>query len=74
MPPTKLFIVRHGFRLNWVNSYWKSETGLARDPPLAAYGVEQVQQLAEYLASIENRPTLIFSSPYCEQRPYLFCV
>jgi hypothetical protein len=28
-----------GFRLSFITTEWKSVTGLARDPPLAAYGV-----------------------------------
>ncbi|KAG0708913.1 histidine phosphatase superfamily [Suillus ampliporus] len=33
-----IYIARHGFRLNWINTNWTSPTGLPRDPPLAAYG------------------------------------
>ncbi|TRM66379.1 histidine phosphatase superfamily [Schizophyllum amplum] len=62
----KIFIVRHGFRLSWITNNWKSETGLPRDPPLAAYGVAQAEETARYLASLPEyeRPTAIFSSPY----------
>ncbi|KAJ7706129.1 histidine phosphatase superfamily [Mycena rosella] len=61
-----IYIARHGFRMNWVNSTWKSETGLPRDPPLAAFGVSQAQELADYFLSLpeDQRPTAIFSSPY----------
>ncbi|KAJ6503502.1 phosphoglycerate mutase-like protein [Mycena vitilis] len=61
-----IYIARHGFRMNWVNTTWKSETGLARDPPLAAFGVTQAHELAAYFLSLpeEQRPTAIFSSPY----------
>ncbi|KAF8626518.1 hypothetical protein AX15_004823 [Amanita polypyramis BW_CC] len=66
MTVEKIYIVRHGFRLNWVTTNWKNETGLPRDPPLAAYGVAQAQELATYFSSLpkEDRPTAIFSSPY----------
>ncbi|KAF8203613.1 histidine phosphatase superfamily [Pholiota molesta] len=62
----KVYIARHGFRLNWVSSAWKSPTGLARDPPLTAYGETQAEELCQYFLSFpENeRPTAIFSSPY----------
>ncbi|KAJ8496107.1 hypothetical protein ONZ45_g12590 [Pleurotus djamor] len=62
----KIYIARHGFRLNWVNTNWKSPTGLPRDPPLAAYGETQAKELADYFLSlpVEERPTVIFSSPY----------
>ncbi|KAJ7169928.1 phosphoglycerate mutase-like protein [Mycena filopes] len=61
-----IYIARHGFRMNWVNAVWKSETGLPRDPPLAAYGETQAQELADYFLSLPEieRPTAIFSSPY----------
>ncbi|KAJ7487652.1 histidine phosphatase superfamily [Mycena galericulata] len=61
-----IYIARHGFRMNWINSNWKSVTGLARDPPLAAFGETQAQELADYLLSLpkDQRPTAIFSSPY----------
>ena len=43
-------------------------SGLPRDPPLAAYGLTQAQELAEYFLSLpeDQRPTIILSSPYCE--------
>ncbi|KAF8168057.1 histidine phosphatase superfamily [Crassisporium funariophilum] len=62
----KIYIARHGFRLNWISTNWQSPTGLPRDPPLTAYGETQALELAEYFQSIpeEERPTAIFSSPY----------
>ncbi|KAF8807447.1 phosphoglycerate mutase-like protein [Phlegmacium glaucopus] len=62
----KLYIARHGFRLNWINSIWKSPTGLPRDPPLTASGEVQAEELKDYFLSLpeEERPTGIFSSPY----------
>ncbi|KAH7883632.1 phosphoglycerate mutase-like protein [Phlebopus sp. FC_14] len=62
----RIYIARHGYRLNWVDTNWKSATGLPRDPPLAAYGEAQAQELASYFRSLpeEKRPTAIFSSPY----------
>ncbi|KAL0580407.1 C6 zinc cluster transcription factor-like protein [Marasmius crinis-equi] len=61
-----IYIARHGFRSNWVTSNWTSPTGLPRDPPLAAYGVTQAEELAQYFLSLpeDQRPTAIFSSPY----------
>ncbi|KAF8528138.1 histidine phosphatase superfamily [Hysterangium stoloniferum] len=62
----KIYIARHGFRLNWVTNIWKSPTGTARDPPISAYGEKQAQELAEHIASLplDDRPTAIFSSPF----------
>ncbi|EKM61005.1 uncharacterized protein PHACADRAFT_190138 [Phanerochaete carnosa HHB-10118-sp] len=61
-----IYIARHGYRLNWVTQNWKSETGLPRDPPLAAFGHTQAQELADHFLSLPEvqRPTAIFSSPY----------
>ncbi|KAK1236190.1 C6 zinc cluster transcription factor-like protein [Marasmius sp. AFHP31] len=61
-----VFIARHGFRSNWVTNNWTSATGLPRDPPLAALGVTQAEELAKHFLSLpeEERPTAIFSSPY----------
>ncbi|KAN0100662.1 Histidine phosphatase superfamily [Tylopilus felleus] len=61
-----IYIARHGFRANWVASSWTSPTGLARDPPLAAYGEAQAAELASYLESLpkDKQPSAIFSSPY----------
>ncbi|KAI5119993.1 hypothetical protein M0805_004436 [Coniferiporia weirii] len=44
----------------------KSVTGLPRDPPLAAYGESQANELAQYFMSLsgEERSTAILSSPY----------
>lgn len=61
-----IYILRHGFRLNWVTTQWKSATGLPRDPPLAAFGEAQAKEVADYFLSLpeDQRPTAIFSSPY----------
>jgi len=61
-----IYILRHGFRLNWVTTNWKSATGLPRDPPLAAFGEAQAKEVADYFLSLpeDQRPTAIFSSPY----------
>jgi len=61
-----IYILRHGFRANWINREWKSATGLPRDPPLAAFGEEQAKEVAAYFYSLpeDQRPTAIFSSPY----------
>ncbi|KAF9787081.1 histidine phosphatase superfamily [Thelephora terrestris] len=62
----KIYIIRHGFRLNWVTTNWTSPTGLPRDPPLAAYGEAQAEEVAQYILSLpeDERPTAVFSSPF----------
>ncbi|KAF8507176.1 histidine phosphatase superfamily [Russula emetica] len=61
-----IYIVRHGFRVNWITTEWKSVTGLPRDPQLAAFGEVQANEVADYFLSLpeDARPTAIFSSPY----------
>ncbi|OJT12958.1 hypothetical protein TRAPUB_10523 [Trametes pubescens] len=52
--------------MNWVTDDWESITGLARDPPLAPFGLTQAEELADYFLSLpeHERPTIILSSPY----------
>ncbi|QRV86103.1 histidine phosphatase family containing protein [Ceratobasidium sp. AG-Ba] len=61
-----IYIARHGFRLSWITRQWESPTGLPKDPPLAAYGIEQAEHLAKHINGLpeDKRPTLLFSSPY----------
>jgi transcription factor C subunit 7 len=61
-----IYILRHGFRINWTTDSWASVTGLPRDPPLAAFGETQAQEVADHFQSlpVEERPTAIFSSPF----------
>ncbi|KAI1797839.1 histidine phosphatase superfamily [Ganoderma leucocontextum] len=62
----RIYIARHGFRINWITNDWVSVTGTARDPPLAPFGLSQAQELADFFCSLpeEERPSAIFSSPY----------
>ncbi|WVQ82531.1 hypothetical protein IAT38_004660 [Cryptococcus sp. DSM 104549] len=65
-----IYICRHGFRSNWVDSSIKSgPTGMNRDPPLAVHGVEQAHELATFLSTPSlthphPTPELVFSSPF----------
>jgi len=54
------------FRMNWETPNWHNATETARDPPLAAYGVAQSEELAKYFESLpdKKRPTAVFSSPF----------
>ncbi|KZW01945.1 PGAM-domain-containing protein [Exidia glandulosa HHB12029] len=62
----RIYIARHGFRMNWHNPNWTTPTNVARDSPLSALGIEQAEELAKHFESMppEERPTAIFSSPY----------
>ncbi|KAL7409035.1 histidine phosphatase superfamily [Mrakia frigida] len=67
MPLETIYIARHGFRINWVTENWSTPTKMARDPPLAGYGIAQAEKLGAHLASPpdgEPKPELVFSSPF----------
>ncbi|KIR59163.1 transcription factor C subunit 7 [Cryptococcus bacillisporus CA1873] len=65
-----IYVCRHGFRSNWVDPCIKSgPTGMNRDPPLAAHGLDQAESLATFLSSPSSTnpypiPEIVFSSPF----------
>ncbi|CDU26365.1 related to TFIIIC subunit, 55 kDa (transcription initiation factor) [Sporisorium scitamineum] len=61
-----IYICRHGFRMSWIGAENFPITNRPRDPVLTAYGQQQAQHLADYLASLpaSEQPQLIISSPY----------
>ncbi|KAI5815875.1 histidine phosphatase superfamily [Pyronema omphalodes] len=66
-----IYVARHGFRSNWTtdnNGNYStpivSPTGIASDPPLAAYGVQQANQLAEHASKLSPAIDRIYSSPF----------
>ncbi|KAI7218852.1 phosphoglycerate mutase-like protein [Hortaea werneckii] len=67
-----IYVVRHGYRSNWVvdpqtgtySTTVKSPTGIASDPALASYGVQQAVQLGEHLLQVQPPVDLIYSSPF----------
>ncbi|KAF2726106.1 phosphoglycerate mutase-like protein [Polychaeton citri CBS 116435] len=67
-----IYVVRHGFRSNWVvdvntgeyQTNIRSPTGIASDPALAAYGTQQAQQLGKHLLTVDPPVDLIYSSPF----------
>ncbi|TIA86686.1 hypothetical protein E3P99_03592 [Wallemia hederae] len=52
-------LINYKFRANWVDRSWPAED---RDTPLAAYGIDQAKQLAEYVKLYQ--PSSIYSSPF----------
>ncbi|GAA5954120.1 hypothetical protein JCM21900_002894 [Sporobolomyces salmonicolor] len=44
-----IYVARHGFRLSWETPIWTSPTGVPRDPPLSAHGVDQANELGAFL-------------------------
>ncbi|KAF6218081.1 hypothetical protein HO133_006493 [Letharia lupina] len=73
MVVTTIYVTRHGFRGNWTvdpktGKYYNtvpSPTNIPSDPPLAAYGARQAEQLATALSAIRDPPiTRVYSSPF----------
>ncbi|KAK0618702.1 Transcription factor tau 55 kDa subunit [Lasiodiplodia hormozganensis] len=69
-----IYVVRHGFRMNWVvdpnTGEYKSTTlsstptGIPSDPALASYGEQQAAQLADKLLSLDPPIDVVYSSPF----------
>ncbi|KAF2461793.1 histidine phosphatase superfamily [Lineolata rhizophorae] len=67
-----IYVCRHGYRSNWVvdsttgsySSMIRTPTGIAADPALASYGVDQANRLAEEIQRLEPPPDLLYSSPF----------
>ncbi|TKX19646.1 hypothetical protein C1H76_8219 [Elsinoe australis] len=67
-----IYIVRHGFRSNWVvnpqtgaySHTFPTPTGIPSDPSLASHGVEQSHDLATHLTSLTPPIQAIYSSPF----------
>lgn len=62
MPATKVFIARHGERIDHVNRAWRSTADNPADPYLTPRGLEQASALAKHLTQMQI--THIFSSPF----------
>lgn len=59
---TVIYLTRHGFREDWVNTEWKKTAALPFDPPLAEQGLKQARELGVALAHTKVKK--IFCSPY----------
>lgn len=66
-----IYIVRHGYRSNWlpIEQQIEPPTGIDSDPPLAPHGVKQSIELADFLTNGLKEmnlpiPQMIFSSPF----------
>ncbi|KUI59548.1 hypothetical protein VP1G_06814 [Cytospora mali] len=72
MPIEVIYVVRHGFRSNWLvdpstgdySSHLRSPTGIAADPALTSHGVDQAKELAAHLIKVEPPVDRVYSSPY----------
>lgn len=58
---TKLYIVRHGLRLDHENTSWKATAERPFDPPLSPNGFQQAQQTGQYLR--QHAITAVYASP-----------
>lgn len=61
-----VYIARHGYRSNWLPTgpYPAPPTGVIDDVQLAPHGLEQAEELAKYVKSLDVKPELAFSSPF----------
>ncbi|KAI2782831.1 phosphoglycerate mutase-like protein [Daldinia loculata] len=67
-----IYVTRHGFRSPWAvdpstgnyTASIRSPTGLPTDPALASHGIEQANELAEYLLGLDPPIEQVYSSPY----------
>lgn len=62
-----IYIARHGFRANWLpEPHPPNPTGIDSDPPLAPHGVDQANELADFIGSLpqEKQPQFIITSPF----------
>ncbi|KAF4581868.1 Transcription factor tau 55 kDa subunit [Ophiocordyceps camponoti-floridani] len=67
-----IYVVRHGFRSNWLvdpatgvyTSYIPSPTSIAADPALTSHGVRQAEELAAHLSTLEPPIEAVYSSPF----------
>ncbi|CCF56750.1 hypothetical protein KAFR_0B04530 [Kazachstania africana CBS 2517] len=61
-----IYIARHGYRSNWLpyGPYPAPPTGIDSDVPLAEHGRDQAVELANFIKTLENKPEIIFTSPF----------
>ncbi|EPE36186.1 Phosphoglycerate mutase-like protein [Glarea lozoyensis ATCC 20868] len=67
-----IYVTRHGFRSNWVvepktgtySTSIPSPTGIASDPALAGYGVEQSHELSTHLQTLSPPIERFYTSPF----------
>jgi transcription factor C subunit 7 len=58
----EVWVVRHGYREDWVNDKPFLPTGLRNDPPLSELGRQQASEVACFLK--DKKVQAIFSSPF----------
>ncbi|RWQ96799.1 phosphoglycerate mutase family protein [Paecilomyces variotii] len=74
MPLERIYLTRHGHRLNWTidlktgtyHAQFPTPTGNPADPTLTSHGVQQSRELAAHLVSpqFEPKPCRVYCSPF----------
>ncbi|KJZ78942.1 hypothetical protein HIM_01715 [Hirsutella minnesotensis 3608] len=72
MPLEKIYVIRHGFRSNWLvdpatgtySAYIPSPTGIPADPALTSHGVSQAKELGQHLMTLDPPIEAVYSSPF----------
>ncbi|KAF4505406.1 hypothetical protein G6O67_007360 [Ophiocordyceps sinensis] len=72
MPLEKIYVIRHGFRSNWLvdpvtgaySAYIPSPTGIPADPALTSHGVSQARELGRHLVDLDPPVEAVYSSPF----------
>ncbi|PFH58978.1 hypothetical protein XA68_12954 [Ophiocordyceps unilateralis] len=72
MPLENIYVIRHGFRSNWLvdpatgvyTSYIPSPTAIAADPALTSHGVNQAEELGAHLTTLDPPIEAVYSSPF----------
>ncbi|KAG0671228.1 hypothetical protein C6P45_000992 [Maudiozyma exigua] len=61
-----IYIARHAYSTSWLpkDEQPLSRTGIPNDLPLSDHGINQSQELAHYLLSVDTRPDIIITSPF----------
>ena len=59
-----IYFVRHGERIDWVDSNWVQTAEQYIDPPLSPHGIQQAKELAVHIAEHQSGFTYIYSSPF----------
>lgn len=60
-----IYIVRHGYRSDWLGYPVKPPTGFMCDPLLAPHGVDQAKCLGQFFKNeAEPKPQIVFASPF----------
>eukprot|EP00177_Eucheuma_denticulatum_P003231 GFKZ01005840.1.p1 GENE.GFKZ01005840.1~~GFKZ01005840.1.p1 ORF type:complete len:230 (+),score=19.45 GFKZ01005840.1:964-1653(+) len=62
MASRKIYIARHGERLDFVDPSWFRKSSTPHDPPLTARGKQQATELGHKLASLDIKH--VFASPF----------